>query len=246
MADTNEEALKDVKVSPSTETTPTTTNADNDVDNLLEELQSPTPKQTTGTPNIDHVIDDDGDDVDPINVFTGVSPSEPPEDDDDPISKLKTSTARLASSIAVISSDVDSKLGISAKARDINSQVRITETATKTVSSIGGWFSNLNQQFGITDTAKGVVAGVSDAVSPLARNIGEGVKDVDAQLGVSRSVVGGVTAGADFLTRSISKRGGFGAGDQDFPPSGSDVHMSEEPILESDEKDEKFPSSFQN
>jgi len=190
---------------------------DSEMEKIFSELASP--------PEYSKADEDEIDFSNTVPVF---------EEREDPLQKMKASSGRLAASLQAIGADMDSKLGLSDKAKEIDEKVCISETTSK----IGGWFSAVNRTYGISEMTKGIVKGVGqtmnemgEIVKPVTQRVHDNVRDLDQKLGVTKTVADGVAVGADFLNDAIASH-----------PSATE---EEKPSLENiGENDKDYPSSF--
>ena len=109
------------------------------IDVNLNEGCSKGTEETSSTVKVEEVKNGDEDDGNE-DVDALLNEIEEPSEQQEALLKLRKSTSRLTSALKIASSDIDSKLNISASAKNVDQTLGVTQAA----HAIGGWFSSLN------------------------------------------------------------------------------------------------------
>lgn len=179
-----------------------------DVD--LNEEHSKSAVETPSTVKVEEVKDGDEDDGNE-DVDTLLNEIEGHSEEEEAFLKLRKSTSRLTSALKSVSSDIDSKLSISASAKNVDQTLGVTQAA----QAIGGWFSSLNvgqkaQDLVPQESVKQATASITDTLERT------GVKDVwvketkrvqsfDKEHRISSQTMEAVATGLDWVTKNVSK-----------------------------------------
>jgi|EP01083_Nonionella_stella_P004969 hypothetical protein len=141
-------------------------------DEMTDEISLGTVPVTTTNTNTDE-------DHDEVNAL--LDELKEPTEQEMAVEKLKKSTSALTSALKNVSTDIDSKLAISEKAKNVDSNFGITKTASSTASSIGSFFNKLQIKERALDIAN----------SETVRNLSHSVTDTLEKTGVTGAVADG-------------------------------------------------------
>jgi len=140
-------------------------------DDMTDEIPLDTPSSTQATN-----LTEEEDEVDAL-----LDELHEPTQQEEAVEKLKQSTLNLTSAIQNVSTDIDSKLGVTEKARNVDANLGISATASSTVSAVNSFLGRLQ----IKQRAFDVVN------SESVRNLSETVNDTLEKTGVKGAVADG-------------------------------------------------------
>ena len=203
-----------------------TINPNNSLDEMTDEipLDSPTPTPAateTETATNNDIINEDNDD-DEVNAL--LDDLHQPSEQEIALTNLKKSTSKLHSAILNVSSDIDSKISISEKAKNVDANFGISNKASSTFSAVGSLFTKLqikqramdvansetvrNIQYGVSDTLE--KSGVNDLVVGGTQTL----KNLDEEHQISTTTVDVLAGGMDWVAKSLNQVTGK-SGDDD-------------------------------
>lgn len=161
------------------------------------------------TPRTNTNQEDNDDEVDAL-----LDELKEPTEQDVAVERLVESTNNLKSAILSVSSDIDSKLEISQKARSVDENLGVSKTASSAAFAVGSFLSKLQ----LREKAAGVVN--SDAVRSISSTVNTtlektGVKDavasgtnkvkqIDEQHSISTKTAQGIAGGVDWVTKNLN------------------------------------------
>lgn len=200
MSSPEKNTITDVPLSPAEESISIT-----DVD--LNEGES-TDVTKTSTVKVEDVKEGDEDEGnDDVNAL--LDELQEPSEQQEAMLKLRKSTSRLTSALKTVSTDIDSKLNISASAKNVDQTLGVTQAA----QAIGGWFSSLNvgqkaqdlvpkesvKQASTTITGTLETTGVKDVWVKETKR----VQSFDKEHRISTQTMEAVATGLDWVTNNI-------------------------------------------
>lgn len=188
----------------------------NSTDEMTDEIPldpSPAPTTTTTTSAANTTgaaVDDNDDEVDAL-----LDELKQPNEQEIAVEKLKLSTSKLQSAIKNVSTDIDSKLAISQKAKNVDANLGISKTASSTVSAVGSFFNKLQIKERAMDVVNSeTVRNVSYSVSDTLEKTGvkgavldgaEKVKKLDEQHKITAVTAETLAEGVNWFTESLNK-----------------------------------------
>lgn len=158
---------------------------------------------TTAANSSPEEISKECDDVDDLLKELVGTPAVASDSDPNPMDKFRKSSQLLTSKILTISSDIDTKLGISSKTKELDQKVGVSST-----------ISEINKEFKIGETVSSGTKSVWNAVNPFwtkgvdmvggaFEGVGKNVKEFDQKHGIMDKTVGTLATGTEFLAKSI-------------------------------------------
>ena len=135
-----------------------------------------------------------------------------PSEQEEAMLKLRQSTSRLTSAIKTVSSDIDSKLNITASAKNVDQTLGVTQAA----QALGGWFTSLNvgqkaQDLVPKETVKQASTTITDTlettgVKDVWKNETKRVQSFDKEHRISSQTMEAVATGLDWVTNNLNKK----------------------------------------
>lgn len=168
---------------------------DSDVDLLLEELTKTSSSRRREDETKNNNDDDDDD-----------------NDNDDPLARVRKSSSRLLTSLGLFATDVDSKLGISGRAREIEERTRVAETTRGLLGNVAGAARGLDERFGLSDGARDTARRVDerarelrvrDRVGDVVADAGERWRRFDREHDLTTKTAGLVDNATGFLNERV-------------------------------------------
>lgn len=224
MSEQSTKELESIDLPTRTATEPT---VDDDVDALLNDLESP-----VKAPQVE-------------STEEGTTETAAEEDPNDPINKVKVSASRLAASLGLLTKDIDDKFGISATAKRIDEKIHATERTKHALEVVSTTASDIDQKFHVSETTRSTanVVGSSSAAQGIKNTIGgvwegagNGLRQFNERHSLTEKGANFVVSTADFLNSKINPS----AADSVTVP---DKNLAAALNVKEDETD--FPSSFQ-
>ena len=174
--------------------------------------------------NNDNDNDDDDNDDDEVNaLLDDLESHQLPTEQEIALSKLKQSTSKLQSAILNISTDIDSKLKIQEKAKNIDSNFGLSQKASSTFSTVHSILDKLQikqtaMDVANSETVRNVQYNVSDTLEHMGVNavLKDGtqkLKNFDEEHRFSTMTVDALSGGMDWVAKSLNHVvGGSGSG----------------------------------
>lgn len=141
-----------------------------------------------------------------------------PTEQDVAVKKLVQSTNNLKSAILNVSSDIDSKLEISQKAKNIDENLGVSKTASSAVFAVGNFLGKLQlkeRAVGVanSDTVKNLSSTVNNTLEKTGVKgaVVEGankIKQIDEQHSISTKTASGIAGGVDWVANSLNSVSG--------------------------------------
>ncbi len=181
--------------------------------------------------------------LDPPTQTTSASTSTPTEEDDEvdalldelhepsqqevAVEKLKESTLKLGSAIQNVSTDIDSKLGVTQKARDVDANLGygISSTASSTVSAVGSFLGSLKIKQRAFDVVNSeTVKNLSETVTDTLEKTGvkgavvdgtQKIKSLDDEHKISSMAADAIAGGVDWVANGLNSAVGKSKEEQD-------------------------------
>lgn len=180
-------------------------------------------------------------------------PPAPPADTAKALSKLKFSSQRLVTNL-------DQKLGLSqawgvlgTSVKNIDEKAHVSSTVKTAGSTLGSWFSGIDQQYNISEKSKGIGSTIAETGKGIGSKIAaivptdeisqgistttRAIQNFDENHGITKTTAVTLAEGADFLTNTIAGSGSHSANE---PPPGT-TGGDETGAVD----DDGLPSSFQ-
>lgn len=215
---------------------------DADVDSLLREIDSPK-KDGKSTKEEEES-----------------EPSTETQDAPDPISKVKTSSTRLLTSLALLGQDIDTKLGISIRAKQIDEKIHVTEVTRQAIGAVSNTVTDIDQRLKVTETTRNGFNAVGTKVKDVGstqkaqeikskvggvlEGAGKGLKEFDEKHGLTNKTANLVSSTADFFTSRINPNTADTSAADTIAEAATEALKTSEAPSKDGELGE-FPSSFQ-
>lgn len=150
-----------------------------------------------------------------------------PNEQEIALEKLKQSTSNLKSALFNVSTDIDSKLAISEKAKNFDQNLGLSKTATSTAFAVGSFLGKLQlrqraSNIANSDTVKNITntvtetldkTGVTEAVVDGTKKI----KNLDEEHKISSVTAGTIAGGVNWVAQGLNSVVGKSASqDEDF------------------------------
>lgn len=161
---------------------------DDDVDKLLEELDKPSEKKAK--------------EQEPQPSMTEQNPNP-----NDPLAQVKTSTSRFLSSLGAMTTDLDSKLGISKKAKEINEKTKIGEKTKNAMTMVSEKVVEVDQNLKISETTGNVAKNVGQQIKTGVDATGRGIKGLDEKHNITSKTANFFSSSAEFINSKINQNG---------------------------------------
>lgn len=201
------EAVK-LPTSPTTSTTIAT-----------EEVEKEEEETPAVTSSISNKVDDDMaaifKEVDELAKIDTTESSSSATAEDANIKKVKKSASRFATSLGLLTKDIDSKLGISSTVQKIDTKLQASERTKQAMNTVSSTASNIDSKLHISETTRSTAEKVGS--SSAAKNIrstvggvlegaGNGWKQLDQKHGITSKTAGFFSSSVDFLTAKLDPK----------------------------------------
>lgn len=131
------------------------------------------------------------------------------------VEKVKKSASRFATSLGLLTKDIDSKLGISTTVQKIDTKLHATERTKQAINAVSTTASSIDTKLHISETTRSTAEKVGS--SSAAKNIrstvggvwegaGNGWKQLDQKHGITTKTAGFFSSSVDFLTTKLDPK----------------------------------------
>jgi len=158
------------------------------------------------------------DDDDEVNAL--LDELKEPTEQEIAVQKLRESTGKLAYAIKNVSSDIDTKLELSERAKGVDESLGLSRSASSAASAVGSFWSSLQvkeraQNVAESETVKKLSSSINQTlettgVKSAVESGSQTIKNLDDQHKISTNAVGALADGVGWFAKSLNDVVGTG------------------------------------